>query len=151
MSGEEFEWKKTISRIVKKNNGSIKKSVLKNEVIIEFMSRNPETKKSKKELAAKFELKVRKCTKIKISNNMISVLNNNEVMEEESPVGTGSDRASAPSDNEAGPSRKKRKNSKPKKNFDPTKFIESKGPIIYFFQGRSLSRHKYSFFTYLVP
>lgn len=65
-----FDWIKCMSEVIEKK-GSIKITKLKKKVVNEFCTLNPDTIKSRLDLEKKFEKKLGKCKKFKISNNTV--------------------------------------------------------------------------------
>ena len=67
-----FDWTDCVTQIVDKK-GSIKWSKLKKKVVNEYITRYPDTVKTRMELESKLEKKVKKNKKFKCSNEMISI------------------------------------------------------------------------------
>ena len=65
-----FDWIKCMSEVIEKK-GSIKITKLKKKVVNEYVTLNPDTIKSRVDLEKKFEKKLGKCKKFKISNNTV--------------------------------------------------------------------------------
>ena len=71
-SKPKFDWTDCVTQIVDKK-GSIKWSKLKKKVVNEYITRYPDTVKTRMELESKLEKKVKKNKKFKCSNEMISI------------------------------------------------------------------------------
>ena len=67
-----FDWTDCVTQIVDKK-GSIKWSKLKKKVVNEYITRYPDTVKTRMELESKLEKKVKKNKKFKCSNEIISI------------------------------------------------------------------------------
>merc|ERR1739838_368948 len=67
-----FDWIDCVLTILSKK-GSTKMKKLKKKVVNEYLTLHPETVKTKVELESKFDKKIGKSKKLKISNDVVSV------------------------------------------------------------------------------
>lgn len=65
-----FDWIECISSVIEKK-GPTKWNKLKKKVVNEFVKQQPHTAKSRIDLETKFEKKVNKCKKFKVSNDIV--------------------------------------------------------------------------------
>ena len=65
-----FDWIECISSVLDKK-GPTKSNKLRKKVVNEFVKQNPDIAKSRVDLETKFEKKLTKCKKFKISNDVV--------------------------------------------------------------------------------